>query len=139
MRDLRDAQIAANLRKSVSDMPLDSKKEMKIKKERTPERKSLEPSRKEPEYSRKERLQDARDANIVVKVENVQHNHGSMPDSRQMDPVYSPKRQAPERVHDMDLFTGKGGRMEEKPNVAPPKDSPGYENVSDIEPSPAQR
>jgi hypothetical protein len=39
----------------------------------------------------------------------------------------------------MDVLAGKVGRIEEKPNFAPPKDSPGYENVSDIEPSPAQR
>lgn len=137
MRDLRDAQIAAKLRKSVTD--LDSmKKDVKIKKERTPERKSVEPVRKEPEYSRKERLQDAREANIVVKVENIQHNHGSIPENRLSESVYSPTRQMLERGHDLESVPAPAERFEEKPGIALPKDSPGYENVSDVEPSPAQ-
>lgn len=137
MRDLRDAQIAAKLRKSVSD--LDSKRDVKVKKERTPERKSLEPVRKEPEYSRKERLQDAREANIVVKVENIQHNHGSVLESRQLESVYSPKRTTVERKYELENVPIPNERIEEKPNIALPRDSPGYENVSDVEPSPAQK
>lgn len=144
MRDLRDAQMAATLRKSVSDLPIpmESKRELKIPKERTPE----------PEYSRKERLLEAREANIIVKVENIQHNHGtatSLAETRQLEPIYSPKRQPLERVvrqpiervpdiQNVDPVPASVERNE-KPNVTLPKDSPGFENVSDVEQSPTQR
>ncbi|KAL4222446.1 Cyclin-dependent kinase 12 [Mactra antiquata] len=137
MRDMRDAQIAAKLRKSVSDLPVESKKEMKIKRERTPvqEGKSTESIVKNPEYSRKERLQDAREANIVVKVENVQHNHSSTQE-RLVEKSYSPKRQSGGgdiKVHEK-IMEPANTERNEKPVFI--KESPGYENVSDVEPSP---
>jgi len=132
-REIRDAQKAAKLRHSQSKHD----DVVRIKREHiSPElRRSMEPiSAKEPEYSRKERLLDARDSNIVVKVENVQHNHRSIPqrtpDERPMD---SPKKLPPEKLPEKPYFNDA-----KLPQMAPAKDSP-YENVSDVEPSPAFR
>lgn len=133
---MRDAQmLAAKLRQSREN--LESREELKLKKEPlTPDRKSLEPSRKEPEYSRKERLKDARESDIVVKVENVQHNHKNLVDSsRPRDHVDSP-RSIPVEREKLSMLD-KSDKAVVKPNSSEVKESPGYENVSDIEPSPA--
>lgn len=131
---MRDAQIAAKLRKSVSDPPLEGKKEIKIRKERTPESKVIESMRKDSDYSRKERLQEARDTNIVVKVENVQHNHGSSQE-RLVEKSYSPKKQSLDKVHEK-VQPQDNINLERINKPGFPKESPGYENVSDMEPSP---
>ncbi|XP_052802301.1 cyclin-dependent kinase 12-like [Mya arenaria] len=142
-REMRDAQLAAKLRHSSS-----KHEDIKVKHERaeppSPDRsrKTVEPPLiKEPEYSRKERLQDARQSNIVVKVENVQHqhNHRGSSQTRLLEaPIDSPKRLPPEKIPEKEFMN------EVRPSALPPmhqhvslaKDSP-YENVSDVEPSPA--
>ena len=89
-REMRDAQIAAKLRQSVKDdIPVEKK--IRVKKERTPELVKQEPVHREPEFSRKERLLDARDANIVVKVENIHHNHGEVYEERRVEKNESPR------------------------------------------------
>ena len=95
-REMRDAKIAANLRQSVKeDIPFDKK--VKVKKERSPESVKQEPLHKEPEFSRKERLLDARDANIIVKVENIHHNHGeTYHEERRVEKNESPPRLVPQ-------------------------------------------
>lgn len=130
-KEMREAQMmAAKLRQS-------REHEMKMKREPlSPDRKSLEPVRKEPEYSRKERLQDARESNIVVKVENVQHNHKNLAENRLRE-TDSPRKTPVEKVQEKVLVMNeKSDRGSVKSNISEAKDSP-YENVSDMEPSPA--
>lgn len=122
--------LAEKLRQSRENF--DTRDELKQKKERlTPDTKSLE--RKEPEYSRKERLNDAREANIVIKVENVQHNHKKAVEGRLRE-TDSPKKVGTDKVQEKMPSSLEGLKPGVKAEV---KDSPGYENVSDIEPSPA--
>lgn len=162
-REMRDAQIAAKLRQSVKeDIPLLDKK-IRVKRERTPEIIKQEPVHKEPEFSCKERLLDARGANIVVKVENVHHNHGDICEERRVEKNESP-RPAPHepvihesvpretfheepiqdnhRNNDRDYVNNS---HTDKPhtllNLPLPKVSPDFdvESVSDAEPSPPQQ
>ena len=89
-REMRDAQIAAKLRQSVKEgIPVEKKS--RVKKERTPEiiHVKSEAAHREPEFSRKERLLDARD--IVVKVENIHHNHGEVYEERRVEKNESPR------------------------------------------------
>ena len=134
---MRDAQmLAAKLRQSREN--LESREEMKVKKEPlTPERKSLEPVRKEPEYSRKERLKDARESDIVVKVDNVQQNHKNMENRLIREPIDSPRKTPVDRekFNILEKSDHKAGLKSN--SLERVKDSPGYENVSDMEPSPA--
>ena len=158
-REMRDAQIAAKLRQSVKeDIPFDKK--VRVKKERSPEIVKQEPVHKEPEFSRKERLLDARD--IVVKVENVQHNHGeAYHEERRVEKNVSPPRLVPhepikrepvpqetyrqEPVHDSHRTNGRDyvdhSAMDSRHKLLDlplPKVSPAFdvESVSDAEPSP---
>lgn len=157
-REMRDAQIAAKLRQSVSDLQPDIKKE-RIKREHTPpDSKMLEPVSREPEYSRKERLQEARETNIVVKVENVQHSYSErelrdIAEKRHVEQNHeSPnKRRSHERMsqprdtRDMGkhFVNSNSDRMQydikniQDLPLPPGPASPGYESASDLEPSPA--
>ena len=160
-REMRDAQLADKLRQSVKeDIPLEKK--VRVKKERSPEIiVKQEPIHKEPEFSRKERLLDARD--IVVKVENVQHNHGeAYHEERRVEKnVTPPPRLVPhepikrepipqetyrhEPIHDSQRTNGRDyvdhsavdGRHKLL-ELPLPKVSPAFdvESVSDAEPSP---
>ena len=156
-REMKEAQLADKLRQSVKeDIP-----KVRVKKDRSPELiVKQEPSHKEPEFSRKERLLDARD--IVVKVENVQHNHGdAYHEERRVEKNVSPPRLMPhepikreplpqeayrhEPIHDSQRTNGRDyvdhsaadGRHKLL-ELPLPKVSPAFdvESVSDAEPSP---
>ena len=180
---MRDAQIAASLRQSGNDLnvSMERKKEFKQKLERTSltpprDRRSAEQSNREPEYSKKERLLEAMEANIVVKVENVKHDSPSKKEKRQVEEKKTVKSGSLDRnldtssherslleqlphdelsvdkpVHDISILEQSAqdivvGEVKEEsvdgyvnPVLQPSATSPGLENVSDVEPSPAEK
>ncbi|XP_052248155.1 cyclin-dependent kinase 12-like isoform X2 [Dreissena polymorpha] len=134
-REMRNQQLASRHSSSKMDDAIIAK----VKKEKhshTPDSRatSVETSlQKEPEYSRKERLQDARESNIVVKIENPDHNHRHVSESMLSTTPKDSQRKAPEADYSKNMVVEASLPVSKIP---PPKDSP-YESVSDVEPSPA--